>query len=146
MRAEMLRVRATIPYFVGYHRLYAAWLRRLEDSPSERKGQALFNALYAMNPQLADAIHGTPADPFYYDERVQLCFDVVTGGLHGLSCLNIDRIRMLLIQWAAYKRACSPMFENMEVLRKPFDLVAQLQGETLGRCYYLALQLAGEGY
>jgi hypothetical protein len=38
-------------------------------NPSLRRGQALFNALYAMHPGLAGKISGTAADPFYDDSR-----------------------------------------------------------------------------
>ena len=38
-----------------------------------RRGQALFNALHGMHPELADLIRGTADDPFHNDsrERVQ---------------------------------------------------------------------------
>lgn len=48
-----------------------------------RKGQALFNKLDEINPELADSLRGSVVDPFYRDERipaflseVALCIEV----------------------------------------------------------------------
>jgi len=38
--------------------------------PVLRSGQAWFNALYIINPQLADGLRGTEADPFYQDSNL----------------------------------------------------------------------------
>lgn len=35
-----------------------------------RAGQAAFNMLYVLRPDLADQIRGTDLDPFYQDERL----------------------------------------------------------------------------
>lgn len=40
------------------------------DNPNLRWGQALFNALYDINPELADHIRGTGSDPFYDDSKI----------------------------------------------------------------------------
>lgn len=40
---------------------------RAADHPEERMGQCYFNALYAVEPELADEIRGTADDPFYDD-------------------------------------------------------------------------------
>lgn len=40
------------------------------DYPDWRHGQTLFNALHSVDPDLANAIRGTDADPFYRDERI----------------------------------------------------------------------------
>lgn len=36
----------------------------------QRIGQAAFNALYALNPGLADEVRGTENDPFYSDSKL----------------------------------------------------------------------------
>lgn len=41
------------------------------EHPDWRRGQALFNALHKMHPDLANQIRGTSADPFHDDSRVQ---------------------------------------------------------------------------
>jgi hypothetical protein len=38
--------------------------------PTERRGQAYFNALYDLRPIIADAIRGTDDDPFQVDEKL----------------------------------------------------------------------------
>lgn len=38
-----------------------------EDNPSYRNGQAYFNALYALHPEIADTYRGGSLDPFYSD-------------------------------------------------------------------------------
>ena len=45
--------------------------------PSQRPGQAAFNALYASHPAVADAIRGTDADPFHHDERLNIFYRTV---------------------------------------------------------------------
>ncbi len=35
----------------------------------QRKGQAMFNALYEMRPDLAEVIVGDDIDPFYEDKK-----------------------------------------------------------------------------
>lgn len=37
----------------------------------ERKGQAFFNELLVVRPDLADKVRGTPLDPFYQDSRLE---------------------------------------------------------------------------
>ncbi len=44
-----------------------------------RAGQAAFNCLYDLYPNIANAIRSTPADPFYRDEKLPLFFDTVAG-------------------------------------------------------------------
>lgn len=41
--------------------------------PHQRKGQALFNYLFLVRPDLANAIQGSDLDPFYSDERIPAC-------------------------------------------------------------------------
>jgi hypothetical protein len=43
--------------------------RRLQKQ-GQRKGQSLFNALYELNPEMANALRYTDADPFYQDNRI----------------------------------------------------------------------------
>ena len=38
-----------------------------------RSGQALFNALYSLYPNVADKIRGSDYDPFYIDGRRDSC-------------------------------------------------------------------------
>ncbi len=40
------------------------------ENPDWRKGQAMFNALDRLDPELANMIRSTPEDPFYRDERI----------------------------------------------------------------------------
>lgn len=46
---------------------YLAVHRRTENT-EERLGQATFNHLWALRPELASAIQGTRLDPFYVDD------------------------------------------------------------------------------
>jgi len=41
--------------------------------PNERKGQALFNVLAKVRPDLSEQIRGTPFDPFYKDSVIESC-------------------------------------------------------------------------
>lgn len=41
--------------------------------PHQRRGQALFNYLYSVRPDLAQVICGSDLDPFYSDERIPAC-------------------------------------------------------------------------
>jgi hypothetical protein len=41
----------------------------------QRRGQYLFNCLYAVRPDVADAIRGTLADPFYDDKKIPACWE-----------------------------------------------------------------------
>ena len=44
-----------------------------------REGQAYFNALYVLNPSLADEIRGDRFDPYYRDDRIQKFLDYVAS-------------------------------------------------------------------
>lgn len=48
---------------------YVAMVADAFNSPHNdyRQGQAAFNTLYAVHPQLAEAVHFTDIDPFYND-------------------------------------------------------------------------------
>jgi hypothetical protein len=41
-------------------------------NPSQRYGQAIFNAAYSLYPELADQLRGGSVDPFYQNENVTL--------------------------------------------------------------------------
>ena len=50
----------------------------MHDHPQQRKGQAAFNVMWYMFPDIADEFRGSELDPFYHDERtldfVEACF------------------------------------------------------------------------
>ena len=48
-----------------------------------RDGQCLFNALYLVKPNLADEIRGSPMDPFYQDNRINLLLDWLQSKSEG---------------------------------------------------------------
>lgn len=41
--------------------------------PHLRKGQAFFNALHFLHPVIADKIRATGFDPFYDDQKLDVC-------------------------------------------------------------------------
>lgn len=43
----------------------------------QRLGQALFNNLYSFNPELANSIRGTDADPFHKDSIIPDFFQAI---------------------------------------------------------------------
>lgn len=47
---------------------------RLEQHPAERIGQAAFNALHAIRPDLSERIRGGEADPFHNDQRLTIFY------------------------------------------------------------------------
>lgn len=48
-----------------------------EHSLHWRKGQALFNTLYELYPDIADDIRGTEIDPFHVDTRIVKCYNYI---------------------------------------------------------------------
>ena len=48
------------------------WLVNIRPMEQLRTGQVAFNSLYAADPDLANQIRGTDADPFYDDSRLEL--------------------------------------------------------------------------
>jgi hypothetical protein len=44
----------------------------------QRLGQALFNNLYRMHPELADSIRGTEVDPFHNNNKIADFFEAIT--------------------------------------------------------------------
>lgn len=61
---------------------FADWsfLWQQNHANGQRKGQAMFNALHALDRELANMIRGTKHDPFYDDEVVPLFMQEVFGG------------------------------------------------------------------
>lgn len=56
------------------------WNERLSDPErDERKGQAAFNALHELDPDLANFVRGSKCDPFYRDELVPNFLRMVFG-------------------------------------------------------------------
>lgn len=49
--------------------------------PAWRRGQALFNALYEVHPELADRVRMTEADPFFDDAKIEAFGQVVMRGV-----------------------------------------------------------------
>lgn len=48
-------------------------------STSERPGQAFFNVLFKVRPELAVKITGTDDDPFYIDGNIEKCRALFDG-------------------------------------------------------------------
>jgi len=50
---------------------YAEYLnlvvRAIEENPRWRRGQAAFNVLYELRPDLSERVRATPLDPFHQD-------------------------------------------------------------------------------
>ena len=85
---DLLRMWYTVEAFVRSTRtrrmgtdLMASWRNELtfeqflvdafHYQPHQRRGQAIYNRLYEVRPDLAKHIAGTSADPFMLDERIE---------------------------------------------------------------------------
>lgn len=55
---------------------------RVGTQQGQRKGQSAFNALYKEYPQVADKVRGTPADPFYDDDKLPEFWEFVAKELY----------------------------------------------------------------
>ena len=44
-----------------------------------RWGQAFFNALYILHPDVADKIRATDKDPFYNDKKLTECIEFISA-------------------------------------------------------------------
>lgn len=55
---------------MSFPELIAAMAVYQRENPAQRVGQAYFNGLHEVYPELADAIRGTYADPFYNDDAL----------------------------------------------------------------------------
>lgn len=53
--------------------------RMRKDHPEYRKGQALFNALHIMHPEVAENVRSKSYDPFYKDENIEECIKQITS-------------------------------------------------------------------
>jgi hypothetical protein len=53
---------------------YAQFCNRIEHvtkiKSELRRGQQMYNALYHINPKVAESVGGTELDPFYHDDRI----------------------------------------------------------------------------
>jgi hypothetical protein len=49
----------------------------LRPNSEERRGQALFNALYSMNQELAEEIRNTEYDPYFDDTKILACIEYI---------------------------------------------------------------------
>lgn len=59
--------------------------------PEWRTGQAYFNALWQVNPNLAAHIQGSDLDPFYDDSRVTLFLDIIFGYYKSFGSVTDER-------------------------------------------------------
>jgi hypothetical protein len=61
---------------ITFHEIYTELIRHQAAHPEQRRGQVLFNYLYAneQTRSFAEEIRGTNFDPFYVDSR---CADVL---------------------------------------------------------------------
>lgn len=49
-----------------------------KDNRHLRAGQAFFNAIYQLHPNLADTIRGTELDPFHQDKKINILISKLT--------------------------------------------------------------------
>jgi hypothetical protein len=61
-----------------------------ELNPNWRKGQALFNALYAYHPQVANMLRGGIEDPFHMNDDLTPVYDRLLGKKTKLSKKEIE--------------------------------------------------------
>jgi hypothetical protein len=61
-----------------------------------RRGQCLFNALYALYPDIANQIRGTDVDPFHRDERIPDCWNTAIALMQGKEVGLIDEVGEIL--------------------------------------------------
>lgn len=66
-----LKVNSLVTALEAYHKAY----------PEQRKGQAFFNVLHHMYPEVANKLRGTDKDPFYRDELLDAAWEVVMEDL-----------------------------------------------------------------
>lgn len=56
----------------------AEWIKEYNEKYSQqREGQAMFNMLFEKFPAIAETIRGTTFDPFYCDEKIQICYEFI---------------------------------------------------------------------
>jgi hypothetical protein len=55
--------------------LILLWAKNQLDYPDWRSGQALFNSLHQLYPDIADKIRGTFCDPFYQNGRIAIALE-----------------------------------------------------------------------
>lgn len=54
----------------AYEQMADAILARVCSFPNERPGQATFNAVSVVRPDIANALRSTSLDPFYDDDKI----------------------------------------------------------------------------
>ena len=57
--------------------LAAADVNRISN-PEWRRGQAVFNVLYKLHPEVADSIRGTEHDMYHNDENIEQFKELIT--------------------------------------------------------------------
>lgn len=65
--------------FQEWNRLMTLYTELKSKYPEWRSGQALFNALYMKYPHIADKLRGTVNDPFYNDDNIKNCLEILIG-------------------------------------------------------------------
>lgn len=50
----------------------------MNEHPKWRTGQALFNALYALFPEIGDSVRGGSVDPFHIDGNIGKCLEFIS--------------------------------------------------------------------
>jgi len=63
------------PTFYDYSQVL--FPQRLRERPQERAGQAAFNSLNEIRPDLSERVRTTGLDPFYQDDRLTDFFEFV---------------------------------------------------------------------
>ena len=59
-----------------YEKYHEAFRKNLKDGV-QRIGQATFNAVYDVDPEIANQLRGTDKDCFYFDSRIDAFMKVV---------------------------------------------------------------------
>lgn len=62
-----------------YEELILHAVRYHAEHPEQRIGQACFNAVHEVEPEVANLVRGTTLDPFYRDERLPEFLGHVAG-------------------------------------------------------------------
>jgi hypothetical protein len=66
----------------AFDRYFEAARATLREHPEQRPGQAAYNTLAVLHPDLAEQVHGTERDPFYIDKRLPAFFLFCREHLH----------------------------------------------------------------
>lgn len=60
-----------------YEQYVGACFTHRQSFPTQRAGQAAFNVLHALRPDLSEQVRATDLDPFYQDDRLADFFEFV---------------------------------------------------------------------